>query len=119
MKHQIPEAKVKELLRHIQTMQVLTVCMEIEFHQELIDKRWKDPHTSNHIRKLKESLEQIKKGLSFKFKVKDHELMNFEHPVQVHRLFKYFSTMETNQLSLIMDQYEEYDRVNPPEIVMI
>lgn len=105
--------KEQRILRHVQVMSVLASCMEIEYMNDLVDMRWKDPNMNNHIRRIKESLEQIKKGLNFKYKIKDKELMTIDHPVQVHRLFNYFSTMDTTQLSELMDAYEEYDKINP------
>lgn len=109
--------KEKRILRHVQTMSVLASCMEIEFYSDLVDMRFKEPNMNNHIRRIKESLEQIKKGLNFKYKIKDRELMTIDHPVQVHRLFNYFSTMETTQLTELMDAYEQYDKVNPSVIL--
>lgn len=111
----IPE-KEQRILQHCQTMGVLANCIEIEFMQDLVDARWKDPNLNNHVRKLKESLRQIKLGLAYKFKVKDQELMDNELSPQVHRLFKYFSTMDVNQLRDIIDAYEAYDIENPPEV---
>jgi len=91
--------------------------MEIEYFSDLVDFRFKEPNMNNHIRRIKESLEQIKKGLNFKYKVKDRELMNIDHPVQVHRLFTFFSTMDTTQLTELMDAYESYEKVNPSVIL--
>ena len=111
--------KEKRILRHVQTMSVLTTCMEIEMFSDLIDYRAKDPNINNHIRRLKESLQQIRKGLSFKYKILDRDLMENEHGAQMHRLFSYFSTMHTQQLTDIVDAYEKYDRTNPPVLVDI
>jgi len=112
-KTDIPE-KEQRLLRHCQTMSVLASCIEIENQNDLIDHKFKVPHLNNHIRRIKESLKEIKLNLAFKYRVKDRELMEYDHATQIHRLFKYFSTMETSQLTEIMDAYEEYDKINPP-----
>ncbi len=106
--------KEKRILRHVQTMSVLTTCMQVEYMQDIVDARFKDPNMNNHIRRIKESLEQIRKGLSFKYKVIDRDFMENEHGLVMHRLFTYFSTMETSQLDSIITAYEAYDKETPP-----
>lgn len=104
--------KEKRILNHVQNMSVLVTCMEIEVTKDLIDYRFRDPNTNNHVRRLKESLQQIKKGLSFKFKVTDREFMEYEHGSEMHRAFEYFSTMDTNQLRSLLDGFDELERRN-------
>lgn len=106
--------KERRILKHVQTMGVLANCMEIEMFNDLVDYKAKDPTINNHIRRLKESIQQIKKGLSFKYRVIDRDHMENDHSIQMHRLFNYFSIMDTDQLTRILDQYEEYDKLNPP-----
>lgn len=109
--------KEKRILRHVQTMSVLVTALEIEYQTDLVDHKFKSPHLNNHIRRIKESIQQIRTGLSFKYKVIDRDLMENEHGATVHRLFAYFSTMDTAQLTSIVEAYEAYDKDNPPEIV--
>lgn len=101
------DEKTKRILNHIQTISVLTDCIDIEYNSDLVDARFKDKALSNHNRRIKESVSQIKTSLSFRYKVKDREFMTYEHAVQVHRLFTYFSTMETSQLEELMDGFEK------------
>mgnify|MGYP001593996056 FL=1 len=108
------EEKVKLIIRHCQIINTLMDCVDIEMTYDLSATKFNDPRINNHVRRIKESVDQIKKALSYIVTVKDREFSNFEHSPQVHRIFRYFATMDTKQLSEIMDQYEEYDKVNPP-----
>lgn len=110
--------KEKRILSHVQTMSVLVTAMEIEISRELLDYRFRDPNTNNHVRRIKESLQQINKGLSFKFKVTDRDFMTYEHGVEVHRMFDYFGTMETSQLKQMNDGFEELERKNKEQLCM-
>lgn len=110
--------KEKRILNHVQNMSVLATCMDIEFHNDLVDYKFKEPTMNNHIRRIRESLEQIKKGLSFKYKVTDREFMTYVHAGAVYRVFDYFSTMDTDQLNSIMDGFDELERRNKEAICM-
>lgn len=109
--------KERRILKHVQTMGVLVTALEIEYMNDLVDHKFKQANLNNHIRRIKESIQQIRSGLSFKYRVMDRDLMENEHGATVHRLFAYFSTMDTKQLTEIVDAYEAYDKDNPPEIV--
>jgi len=113
-----PSEKIKRVLRHCQTMNVLVGCLEIEMAYDLHSAKFTDPRVNNHIRRIKESLGQIELALAFAVKHTNREQMKYDHHFEMHRLFRYFGTMETNQLRSILDQYEQFDRENPPtEIV--
>ena len=99
--------KTKRILNHIQTIAVLTDCIDIEYNNDLVDEKFKDKALSNHNRRIKESISQIKSSLSFRYKVQDRDFMTYEHATQVHRLFTYFSTMDTKQLTELMDGFEK------------
>ncbi len=107
------EEKVKRILRHCQIMNVLVDVMGIEMQYDLAVTKFTDPRVNNHIRRLKESLEEIKKNLAYLVTAKDREFSLYGHATEVHRLFRYFGTMDSTQLSEIMDAYESYDKINP------
>ena len=113
------EEKIKNILRHCQTMAILADVMDIEMHTDLVDAKFKDPKINNHVRRLKESIAQIKTGLAYLVKPIDREHATYTHAVEMHRLFKYFATTDSRQLADIMDAYEQFDRDNPPtEVIM-
>ena len=109
-----PSEKIKRVLRHCQTMNVLVGCLEIEMTYDLHSAKFTDPRVNNHIRRIKESLGQIELALAYAVKHTNREHMKYDHNFEVHRLFRYFSTMDTTQLKNLMDAYENYDKENPP-----
>ena len=104
----------KEILRHVQTLTVMADVMTIEIQQRMIDNKFKSPIVNNHVRRIKESLSQIKLHLTTIAKPIDRDLMQYAHATEVYRVFKYFGTCSTQQLSEIMDAYEQFDKENPP-----
>jgi len=107
------QEKINRILRQTQTISVLADCIDMEFNSDLVDYQFKDPRISNHSRRIKESIAQIKLYIgSGQVKVIDQEFFTYEHAVQVHRLFTYFSTMDTDQLTELMDGFDELERKN-------
>lgn len=108
----ITDIKIKRILHHCQTIGMLADCIGIEFQQDLVDAKFKDPRINNHARKIKESIAQIKLSLASKVKVLDREFMEYEHSTECHRMLSYISTMDTNQLKSLNDGFEELERKN-------
>ena len=104
----------KEILRHVQTLTVMADVMQIEIQQRMIDHKFKSPSINNHVRRIKESLERVKIELTFLANPIDRDHLQYAHATEIYRLFKYFATMSTDQLSEIMDAYEQFDKENPP-----
>lgn len=100
------EETLKRVLRSVQTMAVLADCMEIEMSEDLSFSKFADPNMNNHVRKIKDSIVALRAGINRLVKTPDQEFVTFEHSPQAHRLFKFFSTMSTTQLTEYLDLLE-------------
>ena len=87
---------------------------DIEVQSDLVDARFKNPIVNNHIRRIKESITQVHLSLASMVKSLDYEHSKYDHATQMHRVFKYFSTMDTAQMSDMMDAFETFDKEHPP-----
>jgi len=104
------EEKIDRIIRHCQNIAVLCDVMDIELSHDLSDYQFNDPRLGNHNRRIKESINQIKLSLASKVKSLSYEDTKYNHGTQLWRVFRFFSTMETSQVSLVMDGYEEIER---------
>lgn len=103
------EEKIKNILHSVQTISALAECITIEFQNDLIDYRFKQPILNQKAKRIKEYTEDIKKLCTVHAKVLDEEYMAYEHSVAMHRLFKWFALLDANQINEYMDKLEKLD----------
>lgn len=102
----IKEKKIKDILHSVQAISALAECITIEFYNDLVDHKFKQPILNQKSKRIKEYADDIKKLCTVHTKVLDKEYMEYEHSVAMHRLFKWFCLLDANQINEYMDRVE-------------
>lgn len=102
-KRQLTPQEQYPILKSVQIIGVLSHLIQIEYQSRLVDVRFKQPAVNNNARKIKEAAEQIQKDLAFQFKLKDREQMQYEHSIELWRVFDHFAELTTEQIREFMD----------------
>lgn len=103
------EEKIRNILHSVQTISALSDCITIEFYNDLIDYKFKQPILNQKAKRIKEYCDDIKKLATTQTKVIDADYMAYEHSTAMHRLFKWFSIIDAKQINEYMDELERLD----------
>lgn len=101
------ENKIRQVLHHVQTITALAQLITIEYHSALVDVKFKNPIANQKASRIHNDAKDIIKAFDNLVRVKDQEFMEYEHAVQMHRMFKFFSVMDCSQLERFMDAVEK------------
>jgi len=102
---------VFEILKSAHVIGLLAKAIDVEYQKRIVDTKFKNPNTNNHVRRIKEASETIQKDLAYQFKVKDYEAMTYDYVLQFHRLVDYFSEKSADQIREFMDGVEKLKEV--------
>lgn len=97
---------VFEILKSAHVIGLLAKTIDVEYQTRIVDTKFKNPNTNNHVRRIKEASETIQKDLAYQFKVKDYEAMTYDYVLQFHRLIDYFAEKSADQIREFMDGVE-------------
>lgn len=95
--------------RILTSVQLINLCAEIiaiEYQNDLVDSRFKQPAINNHSRRIKEGAQAIKTHLTSLATNKDKDFFNYDYSVEMHRLITQVLQMPAEQLRGINDQLE-------------
>ena len=98
--------KQSELLKSVHHIGVFARLIQIEFENDLVDSKFKQPIINQHAKRIKESAEQIKKALNSPnnpFYVKSQEYMDYEYTLQLYRVFDFFTDMGLEKITEFAD----------------
>jgi len=107
IKQHITPESVFEVLKSAHIIGLLAKTIDVELQQRVVDTKFKNSNTNNHVRRIKEASETIQKDLAYQFKVKDYDAMTYDYALQFHRLVDYFSEKSADQLRDFMDGVEK------------
>jgi len=107
IKQHITPESVFEVLKSAHIIGLLAKTIDVELQQRVVDTKFKNSNTNNHVRRIKEGVEVIQKDLAYQFKVKDYESMTYDYALQFHRLVDYFSEKSADQIREFMDGVEQ------------
>lgn len=100
------------MLKSAHIIGLLAKTMDVEMTQRIVDTKFRNANTNNHVRRIKEGVEAIQKDLAYQFKVKDYEAMTYDYVLHFHRLVDYFSEKSAEQICEFMDGVEKMEVEN-------
>lgn len=103
----LSEEKHRQILHHVQTITSLAQLITIEYQNSLVDTRFKIPIVNNKARRIISDAKDIIKAFNNIVKAKDEDFLEYDHAIQMHRVFKYFSVMDVKQVEQFMDLLEK------------
>lgn len=108
MKKRLSEQKQFDIVRSIQMIGVMAKMIDVEFHQHIVDTKFRNPIINNHARKIKESTEQIIKLLTQSGALlKDQEKFDYEYVLNLYKIFEHVTQMSYEQISEQVKRLEE------------
>lgn len=110
MKQPLTPKKAQALFLSMQTTAILAELISIEYHNVLIDTKFKNPAINQHAKRIKESSEAIRLHLAALLDTKDREFFAYDYCVELSVLFKFFTTMPLEQIQDTIKQIEELNK---------
>lgn len=98
--------KQSDLLKSVHIIGVCARLIEIEYANDLIDTKFKQPLINQHSKRIKESAEQIKKALNSPnnpFHVKSKDYMDYEYSLQLYRVIDFLTDMGLEKITEFAD----------------
>ena len=104
MKANITAEKTVDILKSLQVLWDCACIMDNEYYDVLVETRFSNPILNQKNKRIKSDIADIKKHILQKIKHKDDkDIADIEHPYQMLRVIKFFSTMPTDRLTEYMD----------------
>lgn len=101
------EKKVIDFMRSVQFILASIGTIEVEWQMYMVDYKFKSPNMNNHLKRMRESMREVKRHFANFVQVKDQDEFSYEYTVQLHRVMALFSGLHTDQLSEYADGLEE------------
>ena len=100
---------VFEILKSAHIIGLLAKTIDVEMQNRIIDTKFTNPNTNNHVRRIKEASQTIQKDLAYQFKVKDYESMTYDYVLEFYRVVNFFSEKSADELREFMDGVEQME----------
>lgn len=104
--------KQADLLKSVHIIGVCARLIQIEFANDLVDTKFKQPLVNQHAKRIAESSQQIKSALNsphMPFKVKSQEYMDYDYALQMHRIISYFTDMGLEKITEFADGLDKLE----------
>ncbi len=95
--------------RILTSVQLINLCAEligIEYQNDLVDSRFKQPAVNNHSKRIREGAQAIKTHLASIATNKDKEFFSYDYSIEMHRLITQVLQMPVEEIRGINDQLE-------------
>ena len=99
----VQEERIYPILKSVHTIGVLAEMIGIEYQNDMVDTKFKQPTTNQHAGRIRESVKQIGKDLAFQFKVQDRNALSYDHAIELHRLVSHFIDLGVERTKEFMD----------------
>lgn len=101
------EKKVIDFMRSVQFILASIGTIEVEWQMYMVDYKFKNANMNNHLKRMRESMREVKRHFANFVQVKDQDEFSYEYTVQLHRVMALFSGLHTDQLAEYADGLEE------------
>lgn len=105
--------KEDKLIRIVEQLGFITLLMdviEIELQHDLVSSSFTQPLLNNHLRRIRESVTQIKSSISRKIKITNKEEAFYEYALQFHQLMKHFKEKDGTTIEQLVNTLENYEK---------
>lgn len=100
------DEQLRAVLHHVQTITTLATLIQIECQSSIVDIKFKSPVINQKAKRIQSDSQDIVNGFNSLVRVIDEDHMQYEHSIQLHRLYKWFSVMKTEQIEEFLDKVE-------------
>lgn len=106
-RRELTPEEIFPILKQTHLIGLFASLIDLEFHNRIFDAKFKNPSTTLHAARIKESAEQIRLDLSYQFKVKDLDNFSYAHTYEMWRACDHFGEMSTDELRAYNDGIEQ------------
>lgn len=102
--------KQADLLKSVHHIGVFARLIELEYANDLVDTKFKQPLINQHSKRIRESAEQIKKALNSPnnpFHVKSQEYMDYDYTLQIYRVMDFLTDMGLEKITEFANELEK------------
>jgi len=108
LKHTEPftEQRKLALLKSMQVIGLATEIISIEYHDALVDSKFKNANLNNASRLIKQSVQSIKTHMASITNIKDKEFYEYEYSLEIHRLLRLTCGLDISEIQAINNALE-------------